>query len=430
MALEKIRHYAIPCGCATPTDPGANMIPKAWEPRFDELTASEAFLLRSDVTGRYTPQGACFGGGYLYRALVAEDTEPTMIQKINPATGEIVKERTLDVLGHANDLTYVKGEVYVAHSASTSTIYALDGETLELKRTFSVPSTIWGIEYEPENDLFILGTVGSAYLSVYYPDFSFMYRIKPQNPFYGFVRQGIAADKNYIYVALDNAYGAVIGNNMGSSVMVYTWNGIWVKTLHVAIKEIEFAVPYNGTMYVGTYEGRDASDVKSGNIFAIPFDLYPEQTVITGRPTDVSGSLNNLHRLPEGTPVRLWVGSEKGSGTVITLRSKDHGLTVDEDGPFRFLRFRFKGANDNVFDWYPENNGVVTLREFDVTAAANDSTIRFREARLIFNHGTQTFVLDSNLIEELKKTASTNTTTITKSPAVDPIEVFQIWGVV
>lgn len=430
MSIDKIRHYAIPCGCATPTDTGTNAIPKAWDPRFDELTASEAFLLRSDTTGAYTPQGACIGGGFLYRALVAEDTEATKIQKIDLASGAIVKERTADVLGHANDLTYVKGEVYVAHSSSTSTVYVLDGDTLELKRTFSVPSTIWGIEYEPENDLFILGTVGSAYFSVYYPDFTFMYRIKPQNPFYGFVRQGIAADSNYIYVALDNAYGAVIGNDKGSTVMVYTWNGIYVKTLHVAIKEIEFAVPHDGKMYVGTYEGRDASDIKSGNIFAIPYDLYPEQTVQTGRPTDVSGGMNNLQRLPEGTPVRLWTGSAKEINAAVTLKAARHGVRVDEDGPFRFLRFRFKGVNDNVFDWYPENEGVVTLREFDITAATSDSTIRFREMRLMFNENSQSFVVASNLIEELKRTASTDKTTINKSPAVEPIELFQIWGVV
>ena len=428
--IQKISHYAIPCGCGTQTATDTDAIPKAWEPRFDELTPSEAFLLRHDVTGAYTPQGACIGGGYLYRALVAEDTAATKIQKIDIATGAIVKERTADVLGHANDMAYVKGELYVAHSASTSTVYVLNGETLALVRQFELPATIWGIEYEPETDLFILGTVGSAYFSVYYPDFSFMYRIKPQNPFYGFVRQGIAADKNYIYVALDNAYGTLIENKKGSSIMVYTWNGIYVKTLHVPIKEIEFGVPHDGTMYVGTYEGRDADDVKSGNIFAIPFDLYPEQTVLTGRPTDVSGGLNNLQRLPEGTPVRLWAGSATDAGTVITLESKTHGLIIDEDGPFRYLRIRYKGANDGVFDWYPVNNGIPTIREFDVTAAAEDSTIRFREARLVFNASAQTFTLDTNYVEELKQDVSEKTLVITKNPSVSAIEIEQIWGIV
>lgn len=433
--IQKISHYAVPkkCGNSGSGCPFAGLdlsglIPKAYEPRYDELPLDESALYREDVTGAYTPQGACTDGTYLYRALVSSDEAPTKIQKFDLASGALIHEATSVSFGHANDMTFAKGYLYIAHSSSTSTVYKVDPNTFSLVETFTVPLTIWGIAYEPVNDLFIFGGVGSAYLSVYYSDFSFMYRIKPQNAFTGSVRQGIACDSNYIYIALDNAYGTVIGNEYGSRIMVYTWNGMFIKSLYIDMKEIEWAFPLNGFMYIGTYEGRDDLDVKSGKVYKVKYDLYPEQTIITGRPTDVSGGLNNLQRLPEGTPVRLWTGSQTTGS--FKLDSASHGVTIDENAPFRYLRFRFSGANQGVFDWYPVNNGVVCIREIDVTAAAQDSNIRIRECRLTFDKATQTFTIDSNFGEQIFKDASENTIDITKYTDSNLIEITQIWGVV
>ena len=432
--IEKLEHYAIEKCCVTPpVDEGwdSGYIPEEWENRYTSLKLTAQHIWREDITGAYTPQGACTDGVFLYRALVKEDDEGTWLQKINLSTGAVVKESKSLVLGHANDMTYAKGSLYIAHSSSTNILYKVNPETFALEQTIRLGSTIWGIDYDPVNDLFVIGTVGSAYFSVYYPDFSFMYRIKPTNPYYGLVRQGIHCDDNYIYVALDNAYGAVIENNMGSRIMVYTWNGIFVKSIHVPIPEIEWVININGVLYIGTYEGRDPLDVKSGKIYRIAYDLYPEQTVLTGRPTEVSGGVNNLQRLPEGTPVRLWSGAlQSGS---LTLESSLHGLIMDEDAPFRYLRFRFKGANQQVFDWYPANTGVPCLREVDVTDAQSNTTIRIREMRLEFDVNAQTFTITSNHAEELEHIASTKAITITKyrdSSKFELIELSQIWGVV
>lgn len=435
--LEKINHYALEhgCGCAIDSDvPGSSSIPKGWESRYDEITPALSNIFREDVTGAYTPQGATTDGTYLYRALVSEDSEPTWVQKIELSTGKVVKESKSTSYGHANDLCYAKGFLYIAHSSSTNILYKVNPDTLALVETINLPVTIWGIDYCAEYDLFILGSVGSAYFSVYYSDFKFMYRIKPDNPYYGLVRQGIHCDSNYIYVSLDNAYGTVTGNDVGSRIMVYTWNGIFVKSIYIPIKEIEWGFPVGADMYIGTYEGRDPNDIKSGIIYKVPYDLYPGQTVLTGRPTEVSGGINNLQRLPEGTPVRLWEGSISAPATTITLDSAATGLIVDEDGPFRYLRFRFKGANQQVFDWYPTNTGVPCLREVDITDAQEDSTIRVREMRMSFSAANQTFSITSNTAEEIFKDASENTITINKYREIttkfDPIVVTQIWGIV
>lgn len=437
--IKPIKHYAIPPKCQNDTS-GCPMtgvvgdyIPKAWEPRYSELLLNEGNRLRSEQTGAYTPQGGCSDGTFIYRCLVKEDEEGTWLQKFD-LMGNLILEKSSTSFGHANDMTYCSKDnlLYIAHSSSTAIVYKVNPTTLDLVDTINIGRAIWGIDYNATDDLFVLGGVGDAYLSVYTYDFDFMYRIKEDNAFTGGVRQGITCTENYIFVNLDNAYGTVIGNEQGSRIMVYTWNGMFIKSYFLNIKEIEFSAVVGSELIIGTYEGRDADDVKSGELYKVPFDLYPSQTNITGRPTDVSGGLNNLQRLPEGTPVRLWRGSATTSGTVLKFNIPKR-LVVDEDGPFRYFKIRFKGANQQVFDWYPTNNGVATLREVDITDAVEDTTIRIRETRLVFDHTTQTFTIDTNFMEQIKQDFSENTITITKDregTLADLNEVTQVWGII
>ena len=433
--IEKIKNPYIPdtfdgsldCCCPSKTPSQVSeSVPKSWLTKYTEVELNEP--LRDDVTGAYTPQGGCVSGPYIYRALVKEDDEPAILQKIRITDGAIVAENGSMAVGHANDMFVKDGILHVLHSSSTNIVYRFATDSLEFLGVDQYGPTRWGQAYNSVDDLEVIGTVGSAYFSVY-NDGVFMYRIKPDNAFSGLVRQGIFCNENYIGVVLDNAYGAVLENEKGSRVMFYTWNGMFIKSVYIPISEIEWADYVDGKLYFGTYDGRDEKDVKSGKIYVIPFDLYPEQTVLTGRPTDVSGGLNNIQRLPEGTHVRLWKG-DLMEGT-ITLATAKTRLKIDEDGPFRYLIFKFYGANDQTFIWYPVNNGVVALRETDVTAAVTDSTIRNRETRLIFNQNNQTFAIDSCIIEEIKMDVSENLITITKKPeGVDCIKVRDIWGII
>lgn len=433
MAITKIKNPYIPedydgslgyNNCKKCEDTGFN---PGWFSRYTEINMNNAELIREDITGAYTPQGACVYGPYIYRAMVKEDNEPAIVQKIRLADGTIVLEKLL-TLGHANDIFMKGGALCVLHSSSTNIVYQLNPETLELLGKLESGPTRWGQAFNEVDNIDVIGNVGSAYFSVY-NNGSFMYRIKPDNAFSGLVRQGIFCDENYIGVVLDNKYGAVIENEMGSRIMFYTWNGMFIKSVFIPIAEIEWADYKEGILYFGTYEGRDENDVKSGKIYKVKFDLYPEQTNITGRPTDLSGGLNNLHRLPEGTPIKLWQGT--ASEGVIGLWTKETRLQIDEDGPFRFIKFEFEGANSCTFDWFVKNNGVVTLREFDITAATTDSNVRFRELRMTFSATNQSFTIESNLVEELKSDVSEGTLAMTKSPTgIDGIRVKSIWGII
>lgn len=429
--IEKIKNPYIPetfdgslsC-CSKPSESAL----KYWFTKYTEIALNDAKTLRDDITGAYTPQGGCVDNGYIYRAMVKEDNEPAIIQKIRITDGEIVKETNDRAYGHANDLFIKDGFLYVLHSSSTNILYKLNSETLEYIETITNGPTRWGQAYNKTDGIDVIGTVGSAYFSVYL-DGSFLYRIKPDNAFSGLVRQGIFCSDNYIAVVLDNAYGTILENEKGSRVMFYTWNGMFVKSVFIPISEIEWADYVDGILYFGTYEGRDPNNVKSGKIYTIAFDLYPEQTVLTGRPTEVSGGLNNLQRLPEGTPVKLWEGTQM-DGT-ITLKTSTTRLKMDEDGPFRYLKIKFDGANACVFDWFPTNGGTVCLRETDVTAAESDSTIRHRETRLKFNESNQTFSIESCIIEQIQLDASESKITITKNPAgIDCIKIRSIWGII
>lgn len=428
--INKIKNPYIPDSFDGSTDYNdctetTDCTPKAWLTRYMEVELNEPF--REDITGDYTPQGGCVYGGYIYRALVKSDSEPAIIQKIRITDGEIVAEVGTQIYGHCNDMFVCAPYLYILHSASTNIVYFLDLETLEFSGVMEDGPTRWGESYNATNGLHVIGTVGSAYFSVYYND-SFMYRIKPDNAFSGFVRQGIFCTENYIGVVLDNAYGTVLENEKGSRIMFYTWNGMFIKSVYIPVKEIEWADYSDGKLYFGTYEGRDDSNVKSGKIYIIPFDLYAEQTVLTGRPTDVSGGIDNLQRLPEGTPVKLWEGSQS-EGTIIL--SKPALLNVTADGPFRYLKIKFDGANACVCDWFPTTGGTVALREFDTTASVEDSVIRFRETRLIFDDLTQSFSVDSCIVEELKSDVSEGTLKITKNPSgVSCIKVRSIWGII
>ena len=406
----------------------SSTVPKSWLTKYTEVKITESDLLREDITGAYTPQGGCVWNGFIFRALIKEDDEPAIIQKIQISDGKIIAETNARAYGHANDMFIKNGKLYILHSSSTNIVYELNPDTLEYIGTSENGPTRWGQAFNDVDGVDVIGTVGSAYFSVYI-DGEFMYRIKPDNAFSGLVRQGIFCNENYIGVVLDNAYGAVIENSKGSRVMFYTWNGMFIKSVYIPISEIEWADYKDGKLYFGTYEGRDPNDVKSGKIYIIPFDLYPDQTVLTGRPTDVSGGLNNLQRLPEGTHVKLWNGNSTAEN--ITLMTAKTRLKIDEDGPFRYLIFKFDGANVSTFIWYPTNGGTVALREFDITAAENDSNIRFRETRYQFNQNTQSFAHLSTLIEELKKGESEGTINITKNPAgIDGIKLRSIWGII
>lgn len=441
--IETIKHYAVKEGCKPnftcpyeEVDLSAYM-PKAWEVRYDELKESYGTVLRNDVTGAYTPQGACSDGRYIYRALVQDNTMATKLQKIDMYSGQIILEKENTSYTHANDMTYCSkdGYIYIAHANVTSICSVVDRNTLEEVRRFDIGGDTWGISYNAHDNVFIVGVTGATYLSVYTYDWKFIYRLKLNNNYSTLVKQGIWCNQFYIFTGLDNRYGTVEGNEYGSRIMVYTWTGDFIKSIHLDIDELEWLhvqcdtlngnFASRGTLYVGTYEGRNEDNVKSGRIITYKFDLYPKQTDPAGRTSDTSGGLNRMHRLQEGTHVKLFEGNtSSGSFTINTLPNTTYGS-------FRYLVFFIYGANYKTVTMLRTGTTYV-LREFDIS---NDSTknVHLREIQLELQADERTFKVVYNMTERFKPNEDG---TITVEKEVDTFTNFnalsirEVWGVV
>ena len=95
MKIEKIKNPYIPktfessleCCC----EGSENEMRRAWFTKYTEVKLTDANILRDDITDAYTPQGGCVYDGHIYRALVKEDNEPAIIQKIRITDGAIIK---------------------------------------------------------------------------------------------------------------------------------------------------------------------------------------------------------------------------------------------------------------------------------------------------------------------------------------------------
>lgn len=445
--IKAIKHYAIPpqCKVCKPVDCPAEqitqdlsgLIPKAWEVRYDELPVTADSIFREDITGAYTPQGACSDGKFIYRALVQDNTMNTKLQKIDITTGAIVLEKENTSYTHANDMTYCSkdGYIYIAHANVTSLCSRVNPDTLEEVNRFDIGGDTWGIAYNEHDNVFIVGVTGSTYLSVYSFGWEFIYRLKMNNNYATMVKQGLWCNQFYIFAGLDNRYGTIEGNEYGSRVMVYTWVGDFIKSYHIDIPEIEWLhveceqlngnYASKGTIYIGTYEGRNENNIKSGKILKLPFDVYPNQTVPAGRTSDISGDLDKAHRLQEGTHVKLFAGNVS-SGS-FTLNLLPHTLVTS----FRYLVFWVYGANYATIQMLRTGTTYV-LREFDISNGTSKN-VHLRELQLELQSNNRTFNVIYNMVERFKPNEDG---TVTVEKEVDsftnfnPLYIREVWGVV
>lgn len=83
-------------------------------------------------------QGACYGDGHLYMAFERKDPHAIKIVKMRFPSLEVVKVSDPLYIGHANDMAYRKGILYVTHSAGSSVIHRVDAKTLTKKKGIKV----------------------------------------------------------------------------------------------------------------------------------------------------------------------------------------------------------------------------------------------------------------------------------------------------
>lgn len=445
--IEKIKNPYIPekfngslsgCCAKAPIEDNTDYVPRAWLTKYDELPVTEATVINNDQTGEYTPQGGCSDGTYIYRALVKDNALPTRLQKIEISSGRVVMEVENTSFTHANDICYCSkdGYLYILHANVTSICSRVDRNTLQEVNRFDIGGDSWGISYNEHDDVFVVGVTGATYLSVYSYDWTFIFRLKLQNNYSSFVKQSISCSPYYIFIGLDNRYGTVIGNEGGSRIMVYTWTGDFVKSYYIPIKEIEWLhvnfdrlndnVASRGSIYVGTYEGRDENNIKSGRILLLPFDVYPGQTVPAGRTSDVSGGLNRLHRQQEGTNVKLFSGNVSSGSFKLNLLPN---TTVDS---FRYLVFFVYGSNYKTIQML-RTGTTFALRENNMSNNLTNTDLFERELQLELQADNKTFNITHSICQRLKFNTDGTISTLKEVDTFNTLSglsIREIWGII
>ena len=424
-AIKEIKHWSMPSKCCGLEEPETMVdsdlyVPKTWLLNYSELKLET--LRASQADGR-TCQGGCTDGTYLYRALIDVNSALTTLQKVDKESGAILMSVTETSYTHANDMCYCSkdGYLYIAHGSENNTLISkVNRTTLREVERFNIPTGIWSIAYNAEDDLFIVGASGSYYFVVYTYDWSMVYRLRPKAEPVGYVKQSITCDKNYIYA------GYYRGDGKGSLINVFTWNGMSVKNFIIDTEdELEFIDKIENKFYIGFYDGRDSADMRHNSISTAFFDLYEGVTSITLRPTDAEGGIDKLSRLPDGTEVCVYRGSAKNG--VINCIPK-----INSDA-FRFYKVVGVGHNQFTTNWF--KGGRCKLTEFNTDDTAGSLNIDFKEAILGYDKLTNTFTFESNVnhkmyinaegvITHAKGDTNSNTNDLTL------IEITQIWGIV
>ncbi len=202
-------------------------------------TSSSAFLNIPAIDGKRVMQGGCTDGKYLYAFMVnSGDSQTAYVHKINLETREtekISKELKTD---HSNDGTYVSktNEIYICHNAPNRTkVTIIDADTLEYKKTITIPYSIFSIAYREDKDVFVLGISGGQNFTVVDRE---TFRVNKEfvtsgDRFIvnstGYTTQGVECDDQYIYFV----------QYKQNVIIIYDWTGKFITRVNLDIQGCE-----------------------------------------------------------------------------------------------------------------------------------------------------------------------------------------------
>ena len=156
-----------------------------------------------------TVQGGCTDGTYAY---FAAQQGNTTILKYDMRTWKRVDKATgMNVLGHANDMTYnsKRNWIVVANNAPEYNILTvINADSLEIVSTVTIKLEVYSIAYNPDRDIYVVGISGSYNFAFLDSTFKVVKKFKGQDT--GYTRQGCDCDENYIYFAQSGGDNAVV----------------------------------------------------------------------------------------------------------------------------------------------------------------------------------------------------------------------------
>lgn len=169
-------------------------------------------------------QGICKHENIIYCSFVNEDSSSQKIVSYDTSSSAIVRSRTFSSLGHANDIAYKDGKLYVADDGTNGIVKIIDADSDSIsEQSKTVPFNVSRIAYDNIDDVFVLG---DSELYVYDGTLSseiYHFSAVPTQTI-----QGMCAHNGIVYTsysALEDRKGFVGVN----SVIAYNYKGDVVK---------------------------------------------------------------------------------------------------------------------------------------------------------------------------------------------------------
>ena len=174
------------------------------------------------------PQGSCTDGTYLYQAMNNDINTGylTVIQKIDPQTGQVLATSSPFSAGLSNGMTYntVTGQIVLAHNTpETQKISFIDPDTLTPTSSHTLSFHFYTIAYDAVRNGYWLGLSGTYDLTFISADLTEATTYSGYNT--GYTKQANDCDGQYVYM-LQSAVNAVV---------IYRTNGILVGVVELPV---------------------------------------------------------------------------------------------------------------------------------------------------------------------------------------------------
>lgn len=199
-------------------------------------------------------QGGCCDGEYYYSCIIKynqkdETQNRTLIRKYDMKTWKVVKTSKETYFGHSNDMCWNSklGQLIVVHNTPEAKVISfVDRDTLEVVKKVTLDRGIYSLSYCAERNQYVAGYGNTENVVIYDENFNPV-RIITANVT-GYVRQGNACDRDYIYMVY----------HLKNVLMVYDWDGNFVNCIdfnlpsgcepeHIDVDGDSFIVGTNGT---------------------------------------------------------------------------------------------------------------------------------------------------------------------------------------
>ncbi len=205
-------------------------------------TSERLFTVPYPSDQHKNPQGGWIDpeGRFYYQVFLNRDNESNeannqdIIVKYDMIANRINKVSGILYLNHANDITWYpeKNCLAVVHNnPNRKNVSLVDPDTLQLIETVNLNYTIYCMDYNPENDMFVIGLSGGQNFRFLKRNFKDAERtIHTSTPLTtGYTTQGCASDANFIYFVLYKQ----------NVITVYDWSGNFVTLISFDVGSIE-----------------------------------------------------------------------------------------------------------------------------------------------------------------------------------------------